>query len=194
MNMETNNELGELRSQITLLRDALNNEKLVNTRLMRSVMGTKMKPIMRQHVISLVVCAIMLPYCGYIFTRLTDNSLAFIIVTELFFIIAMVYDWYIHRGISVKAIVNGNLVDTGRRLARLKRLTVQWQKYAIPFVCLWLVWFLLENEQFLNNPWGLAGFSLGIVCGAAAGIYQWRKKRRTIDELLRQIDELTNPE
>lgn len=193
--MENNNDFNEMRSQIAQLRRALDDEKIVNTKLLRTVMGTKLRPIMKEYFIEIAIPIIMMPYCGYILTKLTDNSAAFIIVTELFFLAAIIFTWYIHRGISIKAIVNGDLVDTGRKLAKLKRMTVQWQKYAIPFAIPWMGWFLWENMVEREYPWLFAAICLGFaILGMVVGLYCTHKKYHTIDELLSQIDELTQPQ
>lgn len=193
--MEKNNELNEMRSQMAILKNALDNEKIVNTRLMRTVMGNKMGGIMREYVLQMLLIAVMIPYCGYILARFTDNSTAFIVVTELFFLIALAYHLYIYRGISTKAIVSGDLIDTGRRLAKLKLMTAQWQRFGIPFICLWLLWFYWENTAGRESPWLFIGISAGCaIAGAVWGMYRCRKQRLTIDELIRQIDELTKGE
>lgn len=189
--MENNNDFNEMRSQIELLKKALNEEKLVNERLIRSAMGTKMKWIMRRYWLDMAIMLIMIPYCGYVLTQLTDNSTAFIIVTELFMLTGLLFHLYVHRGISTNAIVNGDLVTTGRKLVNLKLMTTRWQRFGIPFLFVWFAWFLWENVDYRDITW--VGV-IGSVCGAALGfvvaLYQCRRQRRVIDELICQIDEI----
>lgn len=189
--MENNNDFNEMRSQIELLKKALNEEKMVNERLIRSAMGTKMKWIMRRYWLDMAIMLIMIPYCGYVLTQLTDNSTAFIIVTELFMFTGLLFHWYVHRGISTNAIVNGDLVTTGRKLVNLKLMTTRWQRFGIPFLFIWFTWFLWENVDYRDIPWiGIIGSACGAALGFVVALYQCRRQRRVIDELICQIDEI----
>lgn len=189
--MENNNDYNEMRSQIEMLKKALDNEKIVNERLIRSAIGTKVKSLVRPYMLNMVIVVIMIPYCGYILTQLTDNSTAFIIVTELFMLTGLVFYWRVHRNISAKAIANGDLISIGRKLTNLKRMTTRWQLFAIPFVFVWLAWFLWENLAYCDISWaGIAGCAIGLAAGLVMSVYQQRRQHMTINELIKQIDEL----
>lgn len=190
--MENNNDFNEMRSQIEMLKKALDNEKIVNERLIRSAIGTKVRSLVRPYSLGIVIGMIMIPYCGYILTQLTDNSTAFVIVTELFMLTGLVFNWRVHHSISAKAIANGDLISIGRKLTNLKRMTSRWQLFAIPFIFVWLTWFLWENLAYCDLSWaGIAGCAIGFALGIAITVYQQRRQRKVISELIGQIDDMT---
>lgn len=111
---------------------------------------------------------------------------------ERLFTAALALQWYVHRGVSVKTITDGDLVETGLWLARLKRYALQQRRFGLPIVCLWLGWFYLEVMKDKPVPLQYVAISVAAaIVGIVWSVRHERKQRREIEEMVSQIDELT---
>lgn len=187
--MENNNELGALRSQLEVVKTALDNEKLVNERLMRTVMGNKLRPIVEERITQTVSCLVVMMLVGIILPKVSQISTAFIIVTEMMIVLFFSFFIYSHRGINSNAVVSGDLVEACSKLKKLHTLSAGYAKIALPLIALWWVWFIIEGVQFTSNKVAF------LVCCIAAPfvaipwwLHEWRKKQRLIRELTDEMD------
>lgn len=191
--MNNNDELNEMRIQISILKNTLDKEKLVNRELLRSVIGTKLKSITTDRIIQTVLLVIMIPFIGYMLPVKSDLSTPLFIATELLLLFGLWFILYSHRGISSSAIINGNLVEVGRRLARLKILNSRYIKFSFPLIVLWWLWFITECAVKYGHILGyIFCIAVGLIVLFPWTLYSWRKRQRLIDELKGQIDALTN--
>lgn len=190
--MNNNDELNEMRMQISILKNTLDKEKLVNRELLRSVIGTKLKSITTDRIIQTVLLVIMIPFIGYMLPVKSDLSTPLFIATELLLLFGLWFILYSHRDISSSAIINGDLLEVGHRLARLKTLNSRYIKYSCPLIILWWLWFMTECA--VKHGHALAHIfiiAVGLLVVIPWSLHCWRKKQRLINELTGQIDALT---
>jgi len=114
-------------------------------------------------------------------------------VTIAFLFIAVAYEIYCNQLLSTQNYVNGNLIDEARKLNRYKQLSRQWHWFSIPFLFIWLSWFVYEatsvGDFHANNI--LIG---GLIGGTIGGVIGWRiycKGQNAVSEVIEQIEELT---
>lgn len=139
------------------------------------------------HSIVLAVCPL---WTGPIFNY---HSLWFIGVTIAFLLISVVFEIYCNRLLSTQNYLCGNLVDEARKLNRYKQLCRQSYKFSIPFLFVWLSWFVYEAT---SDGGSLEKNSLicGLIGGAIGGFIGWRIYRKglnAVNEAIAQIEELT---
>ena len=114
-------------------------------------------------------------------------------VTIAFLFIAVAYEIYCNQLLSTQNYVSGNLIDEARKLSRYKQLSRQWHWFSIPFLFIWLSWFVYEatsiGDFHANNI--LIGGLIGGTIGGVIGWRIYRKGQNTINEVIEQIEELT---
>ena len=185
-------ELNEMKEQISLLRRKLEKETIVNEKLIRSSMRDKLKAVKRR---SYILCAVAIGACPLWATPIFDfHSIWFMGVTIAFLFIAVAYEIYCNQLLSTQNYSNGNLIDEARKLNRYKQLSRQWHWFSIPFLCIWLPWFVYEATTaagfFAKNV--LIGGLIGGVIGGTIGFTIYRKGQNAINEVIEQIEELTS--
>ena len=184
-------ELNEMKEQISLLRRKLEKETIVNEKLIRSSMRDKLKEVKRR---SYILCAVAIGVCPLWATPIFDfHSIWFMGVTIAFLFIAVAYEIYCNQLLSTQNYVSGNLIDEARKLSRYKQLSRQWHWFSIPFLFIWLSWFVYEansvGDFHANNI--LIGGLIGGVIGGTIGFTIYRKGQNAVNEVIEQIEELT---
>ena len=184
-------ELNEMKEQISLLRRKLEKETIVNEKLIRASMRDKLKAVKRR---SYILCAVVIGACPLWATPIFDfHSIWFIGVTIAFLFIAVAYEIYCNQLLSTQNYVSGNLIDEARKLNRYKQLSRQWHWFSIPFLFIWLSWFVYEatsvGDFHANNI--LIGGLIGGTIGGVIGWRIYRKGQNTVSEVIEQIEELT---
>ena len=184
-------ELNEMKEQISLLRRKLEKETIVNEKLIRSSMRDKLKAVKRR---SYILCAVVIGACPLWANPIFDfHSIWFMGVTIAFLFIAVAYEIYCNQLLSTQNYSNGNLIDEARKLSRYKQLSRQWHWFSIPFLFIWLSWFVYEatsvGDFHANNI--LIGGLIGGVIGGTIGFTIYRKGQNAVSEVFEQIEELT---
>jgi len=196
--MENNDhtpDLQEMRSRLDLLERRIKDENMVNEKLLRHIMGSKAADMGKRMRQMTVLAVLAIPYTVWAFHQI-GCSLPFLLVTWLFLLAAIVYDLYSYRLLRATDFAAGNLLDASRHMVRMKRLYARWLYFAIPFICVWVVWLAVEAYRnfadapgFLNSLY--AGFGCGAAIGGLFGYMYYRKTQRTIAEILKGIQEIT---
>ena len=184
-------ELNEMKKQIALLRHKLEKETIVNEKLIRASMRDKLKAVKRR---SYILCAVVIGACPLWASPIFDfHSIWFMGVTIAFLFIAVAYEIYCNQLLSTQNYVSGNLIDEARKLNRYKQLSRQWHWFSIPFLFIWLSWFVYEatsvGDFHANNI--LIGGLIGGTIGGVIGWRTYRKGQNTVSEVIEQIEELT---
>lgn len=187
-------ELEQMREQIALLRSKLDNETIVNERLLRRAMHDKMRGITRDSRAMIIVGTIAIPYTYIAFQHL-GLSMAFCIATALLLAICVFATWWGQRDLHADELLDGDVVSVGKKVMRLKQLNDRWLWYAIPMLVIWLVWLILEAYQQIGGTPLFRGFVtggvVGLVIGGIIGTKVRRRTQRRAREILAHIEELT---
>lgn len=194
--MNTYTELEEMRAQLAILNKKLKKEAIVNERLMRSSMKDKAWTLRRKAIVESIITVIGIPYFIWVMPNLLGLSTEFCIFTCFFMILALGYNYYIHSHFRPDEFIHGDLLKAKKDTLMVKKLYANWLKFVgIPFIVVFLCWFAnevsgrLQGEELKNV---LGGMGIGIILGGIIGIYQYTKTQRTVDDILRQIEELSN--
>ena len=187
-------ELENMRQQMTTLKNKLNQQEIVNDRLMRRSMRNEVNSINRRYNIIMALAVFMVPYGYWCFVKLCGLSLFFWIVTSIFMLICAGATFYTSRKISDPNLMNHNLVEARKKVASAKKFESNWLLFGIPAVVVWLGWFLYETYTLhggaLSNGlfWGgCIGGLIGAICGISIHLRTQRQYQDVID----QIEDLT---
>ena len=195
MNNDINSkELLEMKAQLALLTQKLEQETIVNERLIRRSMKEKANKLSRNIIIESLVCIMMIPFFIWILPNISPHSMYFCAFSVAFMVLALCYNYYMYREFHTKDFSEANLIEARKATLKFKRLTRKWTYcIGIPFLMVFIPWFVYENAQVYKGEMleiVLIFSGCGLLIGGAIGIYQFNKTLRTTDEILMQIEEL----
>ena len=188
-------EVDELRQQLALFKQRIDQQEIINDRLMRHSMNARISIFTKFNVFTDIIALIISPV---IFIALSKIGVpwyfgAFIlllIVIELFHYTAR------HRQLQ-RLFTDGNDLLTVRRgLLCFKRKERIWMIIAVPLIILWLAALYWQQGLFSNELTGAGirgifmsaiGLFLGLLC--CFGFFAWEMHRVNLS--IREIDELS---
>ena len=194
MNNEIN-EILEMREQLATLKKQLDTQEIINDRLIKEAMSSKLSSINRSAVWICVICLIMIPM-GYLNFQRLGHSTAFCIATSMLFLICFVAMFLSHYRLRKSDIRNGNLITTYTEVARMRKIYKSWHYWYIPMLIVWFAWLEYEiyiaqaNEDITALLMISASGIFGGVIGGIIGLRIHKRTLRTADDLLHQIEEL----
>ena len=190
-NNDNINDLDVMRQQLEILKHKLNEQAIVNDRLIRKAMSRKMSWIMKFIWFELL-CLIPLATLSFVGMKLLEPSISWFPIAGIVLLMLadVLMDFYINHT-SAKDWLSENLVETGHRLVWMKRM--RWWQLAVslPIAIALFAWYFsgfTENEMLKSM---IAGGVVGGIVGFCIGIWILIKMNRTNDELIQQIHDLT---
>lgn len=185
-------EFEEMKAQVSLLHKKLDNESMLNDKLMRQVMKGKVGSINTYitKIICLGLLAIVLMY--FDFAILFPLSVTFLVCTELMLVGALSFTVWNKILLGSVNMMEDNLLDVCRKLVRFKRREIHYLYVSVPVLVLWLGWIMYEFYVRIDDP--DMAYALSISCGIGAlvgfciGIYMFRRMIRNINDVIEQIE------
>lgn len=186
----TDNTLREMQEQMKVLREKLDNEKIVNKRIMGKVVSqTANRLRFKSNVPIIFGVAAILMAPSYLTLGASWISVGF---TWVLMIICIVATILCNRHIPR---MDKDLVTAAEELTKYKKFHAEWLKFAIPAIILWLgilIWDMLRGEQMSQSETiGLfAGLAAGVTLGLIIGLKLRRDQMEAADDLIEQIEDL----
>ena len=192
--MNENFDFENMRQQMTTLKNKLNQQEIVNDRLIRRSMKDTAGNINRRYTIVMVLGLFMIPYTYWVFIKLSGFTVAFWLFTCVFMLICVGATYYNSRNISDSNLMTNNLLDVRRSMARAKKFDANWLFFGIPGIIIFMGWFMYETYQTqgggIDNPFFWGGCFGGII-GAIIGFMMHFKTQRQYQDIIDQIEDLT---
>ena len=192
--MNENFNLEEMRQQMTTLKNKLNQQEIVNDRLIRRSMRNEVSNINRRYNIIMAIGILMVPYGYWCFVKLVGLSIFFWIATSIFMLICAGATFYNSRKISDPGLMSHSLVEARKKVASAKKFESNWLLFGIPAVILWMGWFFYETYQIQGGDFYNGFFwggCVGGIIGAIIGIKLHLKTQRQYQDVIDQIEDLT---
>lgn len=196
--INNNNELEIMRSQMASFKKQLEQQEIINNRIMSESMKKKFSWIKKMIIGEIILIPIFL-YLAFAAKYYLDLSWWSIST----FIILLLCDVWCDYDINMRAIKNSdysrdNLVNTMEKLLRMKqRRTKQAAIMLITLIGL-IIWFSIEISLHLisinaaTRMWGVFyGGVVGGVIGIAVSWWIYCKMQKTNDEMIKQIEEIS---
>lgn len=186
-------EMQEMRQQIGLLKQKLEQQSIVNERLLKRVMSRGVSTLNRMGRFTMLMCFVMAVPCAAV-SHKNGLSLWFAGFTVLMMLFSGTMTWLYHRELWSINLSTTSLVELAGVVSRLKQRYVSWLRVVIPILCFWVAWMLTEAWLRIDTTPTLRYFMTGALCGLPLGLFIGNRRRRKVicqaDEVLRQIDEL----
>ena len=186
----TDNTLREMQQQMQQLREKLNNEQIINERLLqKSCRQTVDRLRFKSNLPN--VFAIIAILCSPAYLSF-GISPWFVIFTCVLMLVSIVATILTNRHIPQ---MDKDLVTATNELTRYKKIHAEWLKYSIPALIVWLgclIWDFLRNQTISQMElFGFfAGISTGLILGILLGLKIRRDQLNAADELISQIEDL----
>ena len=198
-NNNTNNELELLRQQMNVLKEKLDAQEIVNDRLVAKSMRKEMSWIKKY----IYVQFALIPFVALIWVGV-KYILGLSWWNYSFLMLMCVVFVYIDYVVNVKALSNAdyhknNLIETARKLVKMKRQRTIQMIVEILLLILWLIWTFLEVNSAQSTATGLRlsllqggiiGGYIGGVIGIIVAFVIFYKMQRTNDRMIEQIDDM----
>lgn len=193
--MENYCELEQMRQEMAELRARLDRQTIISEEHIRRSMCDKVHRIKVQTTLLAVLGVAGAAYCLWALHWFMGLSLALSVFTVLFLLGAVFFSFWATRRVRPEDIMGENLTQAGREIALMKKRGLQWKKFAYPLVLAWFIWVAaecviagLDNELFMGF---LLGCGLGLLGAGICTAILDRKQTAMLDEVLKQIDELS---
>lgn len=196
--INNNNELEIMRSQMASFKKQLEQQEIINSRIMSESMKKKFSWIKKMIIGEIILIPIFL-YLAFAAKYYLDLSWW----STSTFIILLLCDVWCDYDINMRAIKNSdysrdNLVNTMEKLLRMKqRRTKQAAIMLITLIGL-IIWLSIEISLHLisinaaTRMWGVFyGGVVGGVIGIAVSWWIFCKMQKTNDEMIKQIEEIS---
>ena len=185
-------ELEEMRSQISILKQQLEKQNIINDTHIRNSMKSKANDLHKTirgtvggGIFALIYCPICFLFMGC--------SLPFVIVTTIMLAVCLALTIRQNVVLGRMDFSQGNLVETAEALGSVRKHYIRWTRLAAPAIIIpWYAWCMYEFIR-LDNPGGivlLVCASIGGIIGGIIGFSINRKVIRQANEILDQIEEL----
>ena len=188
--MDNSFELQQLKEQFNILNRSLNNQQIINERLIRASIESKVRNINSdgRKIMAIAILGIIAIIADH---YLVNWSWLFTAVTIVFLLVAVLYNIYFRLGINNADALNADLIDMRLRTLRFKKMQSRWLWFSIPFLVVWLTWLLYETLNMIYDPIPtIIGAAIGLVLGVAFGIKQYQRTQRQAKEIISDIENL----
>ena len=194
-NTLVSHELEQMRSQIGMLKQKLEQQTIVNERHIRNSMKSKISDLnrtVRGTIFAGIFAVLFAPMTFYI----QGCSLLFVIGTAV--MLAVCLGLTIVQKINLGRMTDlsqSNLIETAEKLSRTRTHYKEWYKIAIPMLLGWVGWMIYEmvNAIGIESPTAIGfycGAGVGLIIGGVIGARINRKVVQQANEILAQIEEL----
>lgn len=197
-------ELEQMREQMQMLREKLDKQEIVNDKLVKNSVKSKMSWIKRFVYIEFL----LLPFIALVWFGIKEmfnlSWLNYAIMMVMCTIDA-VWDYRINvTSLNIDKVESNCLTDTMQKLIEMKQMRAKSFFIMLPLLLLWLMWTGVEMWQYISTITfkedfltgfaygGLGGLIIGVPIGIYAAFRTYRKMQNTNDELIAQIGEFTN--
>lgn len=195
--MEYNDDLQdlvEMREQLTLLREKLRQQELINEREALKVTQNGISRLNRSGKMFTAFGVFAVVYCTFMFHRFGFSD-GFVIFTGIYLFMCVASTYWMHYELYATSVNRGNLVETIRKVMRFRKLYNNWFFFSVPMLVVWCYFLYRDAYRMLENPEGflLAGIVGGVI-GGAIGLTKHFKTIRQADEVLLHLEDLLRGE
>lgn len=188
------NTLLEMREQMRQLKEKLDDQKIINERIMHKSCTQTFNRLKLKSNLPMVfgVLAILLsPYFLQV-----GMSMKFVIFTDVMVLVCIIATYLTNLHIPR---MDKDLVTATEELRKYKKIHAEWIKIALPMLAIWVgfaVWDAVKSIGLTGQElYGMiTGLSVGVIVGTLLGLKLRRDQMDAADDLLAQLKELKETE
>ena len=183
-------ELEEMKQQMLLLKKKLEQQKIVNEKMLRSAMKKKLYGLNRKVRVIFIVGILVAIWAPGYFTLVGFTPL-FCAATAIMLLFSAFKTFQYHRKLWRLNLSESNLIELAKELTLLRTRYKAWYKFAWGMIIPWIVWMGYEATKIFGEElvWYIGGAAIGLIIGGLVGTRMNNNIIRHTDELLEQIEE-----
>lgn len=184
-------ELDDMRSQIAALKNKIDKQEVVNERIMRDAMQSRVFGISSKVTWGIVGALLFCPLF-VVFHFIFGLSWALVGVTCVLALVYAVVVYRIYKPMTSKDFMNGNVADVASTISRIKGIYANWFKRTWYVGLPWVIWFVYEfaQSQHLTGVVSYLPMAIGLAIGLYFGRRQNKKNVEMCDVILGQLKSL----
>ena len=186
-------ELDEMRQQMAILKNKLDDQTIVNDRLIRRAVKNSVSTINKRYLVISIIAFVMIPYGYWAFVKLNGLSIPLWIAMSVLMLAVIGFCIYNGHEMRKNDFVSDNLLDTKRKTLKAQKRDAMWPYFGIPVAIGWAAWVGWEMTQKLEGdflkyfiPW----FIICITVGALLGLKVHFKTQRHFRDIIEQIEDV----
>ena len=184
-------ELDEMRQQMAILKDKLENQTIVNDRFIRRSIKRGVSTINRRYLVIGIIALAMIPYGYWAFVMLGGLSVALWLASCLMMLIVVGFMIYNSRDMRDNTLMSGNLLEVKRKVTQAQKRDASWLWFGIPMALAWGAWAVYEMSQKMgDNEYIVPCCIVGVLVGALIGLKVHFKTQSRFNEIIEQIEDL----
>lgn len=183
-----------MRRQMQELKTVLREQRIVNEQVMRRAIKSDYRGLRSDMWVSIVMAIVCVPLV-WIWMPRSGMPTWFTITTIIFFLVAMGASVFSIRRYASDDLLTGNLTAVAEKVVAYRRFTNRWLCFSIPFLVFWVVcffYFLALHTEVEYIRGAITGGIIGAIVGTILGTMQYRKFKRQVRRILRQIEDVKN--
>ena len=195
MENQNNNlqELEQLRSQVAEFKSRMEQQEIVNQRLLKQAMTGHVSWIKQMSVWGGVVDLALVPLTVYLSKNIVGVSWLPIIALCTMMVFEAFFNFWNVSTIRDKYLAANDVINTQQRLRTYKRREKIYTFIVIPFLLLWLVWLFFEVYSGKGIPFPstdrLISHFTAIAIVLAICFYVFYREMRSLNKAVKEIDE-----
>lgn len=184
-------ELEEMRQQMAILKDKLENQTIVNDRFIRRSIKRGVGTLNKRYMVIAIIALAMIPYGYWAFVMLNGLSVGLWIAMCVLMLAVVGFIYFNGRVLRDDNLMGGNLVEVKRKLALAKKRDGNWPWFGIPVAVAWASWAVYEMAQRTGgNEYLVPCCIVGILVGALVGLKVHFRTQRHYRDVLEQLEDL----
>ena len=186
-------ELEEMKQQMLLLKKKLEQQKIVNEKMLRSAMKKKLYGLNRKVRVIFIVGILVAIWAPGYFTLVGFTPL-FCAATALMLLFSAFKTFQYHRKLWRLNLSESNLIELAEELTLLRTRYERWYRFAWCRIIPWGALMAYEATKIFGEElvWYIGGSAIGLIIGGLTGTRINNNMIRRTDELLEQIEEYRN--
>lgn len=180
-------QLEEMRQQMAILKQKLEQQEIVNDRIIRHSMKKAVRSIGNYYVFNICACVFVIILSYFIFT-VKGFSLAFCCATCILMLLGIATSIYNKVILKDSVIMSANMLEVRKNMLRAKKADTKIFLFGMIGSVLWYVWLQYEALQ----KFGTSSMQLFIFffIGCILSVILYKGVQRKYHEVLDQIEEL----
>ncbi|MBQ1588956.1 MAG: hypothetical protein II530_04545 [Bacteroidaceae bacterium] len=196
MDNQNNNlkELEELRSQVAEFKNRVEQQEIVNRRLLKETMKGHVSWIKQMSIWGSVGELVILPFLVYALRSIVGVSWLPIIVVGLVIVGEAVFNFWNVSTIRDKHLAVDDVLSVQQRLITFKRREKLYTYGILPFLFLWFVWLLFDVYYGTDIPFFPSSdrnlvYFVAVVIILTVFFYVFSREMRSLNKAIKDIDE-----
>ena len=198
MENQNNNlqELEQLRSQVAEFKNRLEQQEIVSRQMLEEAMKGHVSWIKQMSVWGGFVDLALVPLTVYLLKSIAGASWLPIIAVCLVMVFEAFFNFWNVSTIRDKYLLANDVINAQQRLRTFKRREKIYTFIAVPFILLWLIWFLFDVYSGKDIPFPTTDrliFDFAAIAIVLAVIsYIFYREMRSLNKAIKDIDEFVN--